>query len=188
MASDPYVIAGVNLRQFVLDWLGVLNSGGGEMRGLLEHVDDPRHPSERYRYGAHMMMANIAPRATPAAASDEVLLFFAVMVIYQQAGFPGADPQHFDGFTPHVERAFDHFQSVGETEAARRLAADVIRQMKPGPEPWEAIRQRQSQENPAKSAYYERLMADLYQRDLRAAKLLDPDLDFDAMVLRADLS
>lgn len=173
------MIAGVNLRPFVLDWLADLNSGGGVSRGLLE-------VSPRYFYGGHMMMANIAPHAEPADASDEVKLFYAVMVIYQLAGWPGADQERFDGFTPHVERAFDYFRTVGETEAAQRITAGVISQMRPGPTPeqWEAFLGRRPRENsPAEDAYWDRKMAEISQRDIRAARLLDPDVDFDAMML-----
>jgi hypothetical protein len=174
--KDPYVIAGVNLRPFVIDWLADLNSGGGIMRGLLK-------AGPHYGYGGHMMMANIGPRAEPDDASDEVTLFYAVMVTYQQAGWPGADPERFDGFTPHVERAFDYFHTVGETEAARRITVGVISQMSPGPEAWEKITRHHRENNPAESAYWDRKMAEISQRDIRAARRLDPDIDFDAMML-----
>jgi hypothetical protein len=65
------------LRPFVLDWLADPNSGGGQMRGLLEFLEDPHEPDSRYSYGGPMMMANIAPRAVPDDANDEVLLFYA---------------------------------------------------------------------------------------------------------------
>jgi hypothetical protein len=174
--NDPYVIAGVNLRPFVLEWLADLNSGGGIMRGLLK-------AGTRYSYSGHMMMANIAPRADPDDARPEITLLYAVMATYQQAGWPGADPERFDGFTPHVERAFDYFHTVGEAEAARRITADVIKQMAPGPDAWEMLTGRQRVKNPAEDAYWDRKMAEIYQRDFRAAKLLDPEIDFDAMVL-----
>jgi hypothetical protein len=176
--SDLYVIAGVNLRPFVLDWLADLNSGGGIMRGLLG-------AGPGYSYGGYMMMGIIAPRAEPDDASDEVRLFYAVMVTYQQAKWPGADPERFDGFTPHVERAFAYFRTVGETEAARRITAGVISQMRPGPTPeeWEAFLGHPRENNPAKEAYWDRMMAEISQRDIRAATLLDLDVDFDAMML-----
>jgi hypothetical protein len=174
--NDPYVIAGVNLRPFVLDWLADLDSGGGIMRGL------QRSPG--YSFSAHMMMANIASPAVPDDASDEVMLFYAVMTTYQKAGWPGADTEHFDGFAAHVERAFVYFRTVGETEAARRLAADVISRMEPGPDISELIgRRRHREDNPAEVAYWDREMAELSLRDVRAAKLLDPGLDFDAVML-----
>ena len=89
------MIAGVNLRPFVIDWLADLNSGGGIMRGLLK-------AGPRYGYGGHMMMANIGPSAEPDDANDEVTLFCAVMVTYQQAGWPGADPERFDPARPRA--------------------------------------------------------------------------------------
>jgi hypothetical protein len=182
------VIAGVNLRPFVLDWLADLSDGGGLGRSLLEEINDPYEPDSRYSYGGYMMMTNIAPLAVPNDASDEVLLFYAVMTTYQQAGWPEADRRKFDGFLPHVERAFAYFQTVGDTEAARRLAADVILRMGPEPEALERIRRHHREKNPEKSAYYERKMAEISQRDVRAAKLLDPGIDFDAMVLGTRLN
>lgn len=74
----------------------------------------------------------------------------------------------------------------GEAEAARRLAAKVIRRLRPGPDALEEIRRSHRENDPAKSAYFEREMAEISQRDVRVAKLLDPGIDFDAMVL--DLS
>jgi hypothetical protein len=174
--SDLYVIAGVNLRPFVIDWLAELNSGSGILRGLLT-------AGPGYHFGGRMMIANIGPRAEPDNASDEVVLFYAVMVTYQQAGWPGADPDRFDGFTLHVERAFRYFRTVGETEAARRIIAGVISQMRPGPEAWEGILRRFRENHPAEDAYWDRMMADISQRDIRAARLLDPGIDFDAMML-----
>lgn len=186
--SDPYVISGVNLRPFVIGWLADLDSGGGLARDLLELINDSCDPASRYSYGAYMMMANIAPRALSEDASDAVMLFYAVMAIYQQGDCPNADQRHFDGFGSHVERAFDYFWTLGAAEAARRLADDVIRRMHPGPDIVEEIQRRHREKNPGKSAYYERRMAETSQRDLRAAKLLDPGIDFDAMVLATDLS
>ena len=102
---------------------------------------------------------------------------------YQQAGWPGADQARFDGFTPHVERAFGYFHTVGETEAARRIAIGVINEMNPGPEALEKILRRYRENNPAESAYWDRKMAEISQRDIRAARLLGPDIDFDAMMM-----
>jgi hypothetical protein len=178
--NDPYVIAGVNLRSFVIDWLADLNSGGGILRGLLK-------AGPGYHFGGRMMFANIGPCAEPEDASDEVTLFYAVMVTYQQAGWPGAAPERFDGFTPHVERAFDYFHTVGETEAARRIAVGVLKQMNPGLEPWETSNRRYHEDNPAESAHWDRKMAELSHRDVRVARRLDPDVDFDAMMLAMGL-
>jgi hypothetical protein len=104
-------------------------------------------------------------------------------VTYQQARWPGAAQEHFDGFTPHVKRAFDYFHTIGETEAARRIIGDVIRRMRPESEASEKIVGRTHENNPAEDAYWDRKMAEISQRDIRAARLLDPGIDFDAMML-----
>lgn len=179
--ADLYVIAGVNLRAFVADWISDLESGGGEMRGLLEHAqDDPQLP-ERYEYGTHYLFANIGPRATEPTATPEELLLFAVMAVYQDAGFPGADRAVWNGEEAHVRRAFAYFHELGEQEAARRLRADVIRRSlgEPPPELEEMLRRSMSND-PPRIAAHDRDMASIDSRSFRAAELLDPDGDFDS--------
>lgn len=51
--ADPYIIAGTSLRAFVADWVSDLESGGGQMRGLLQHAKTDPQVGERYEYGAH---------------------------------------------------------------------------------------------------------------------------------------
>ncbi len=126
-AADPYVIAGISLRAFVADWVFDLETGGGQMPGLLEHAEADPQVGERYAYGAHYLFANIGPRATEPTATPEELLLFAVMAVYQDAGFPSADATLWDGEEAHIRRAFTYFHELGEQEAARRLRANVIR-------------------------------------------------------------
>ena len=53
VGADPYVVAGVDLRAFVADWVSDLESGGGQMRGMLEHAESDPQVGDRYEYGAH---------------------------------------------------------------------------------------------------------------------------------------
>lgn len=179
--TDPYVIAGVNLRGFVADWAFDLESGGGQMRGLLEHAHADPQVGERYEYGATYLFANIGPRATESTSTPEELLLFAVMAVYQNAGFPGADRTVWDGEDAHVGRAFAYFHELGEQEAARRLRADVIRRsLRQRPQELEKMLRRSMNDDPARIAAHDREMASIDSRSFRAAELLDPDGDFDS--------
>jgi len=179
--ADPYVIASVNLRAFVADWVSDLESGGGQMRGLLEHARSDPQVGERYEYGAHYPFANIGPRATEPTATPEELLLFAVMAVYQDADFPGADRTVWDGEEAHVRRAFAYFHELGEQEAARRLRADVIRRsLRQRPPELEKLLRRSMNDDPARIAAHDRDMAWIDSRSFRAVELLDPDGDFDS--------
>lgn len=181
VATDPYLIAGVNLRAFVADWVTDLESGGGQTRGLLEHARADPQVGERYQYGAHYLFANIGPRATEPTATPEELLLFAVMAVYQDAGFPGADRAVWDGEAAHTARAFAYFQELGEREAARRLRADVIRRsLSQRPPELEKMLRRSLANDPARMAAHDQLMSSIDSRSFRAAALLDPDGDFDS--------
>lgn len=179
--ADPYVIAGVNLRAFVADWVSDLETGGGQMRGLLEHAQADPQVGERYEYDAHYLFANIGPRATEPTATPEELLLFAVMAVYQNAGFPGADRTVWDGEEAHVRRAFAYIHEFGEQEAARWLRADVIRRsLRQRPPELEKMLRRSMNNDPARIAAHDRKMASIDSRGFRAVELLDPDGDFDS--------
>jgi len=80
------------------------------------------------------------PDATEPTATPEELPLFAVMAVYQDADFPGADQTGWDGEEAHVRRAFAYFHELGEQEAARRLRVDVIRRsMRQRPPDWEKL-------------------------------------------------
>lgn len=184
VGSDTYVIAGINLRTFVADWVSDLQSGGGQMRGLLEHAEADPQVGERYEYGAHYLFANIGPRATEPTATPEELLLFAVMAVYQDAGFPGADRTVWDGEEAHLRRAFAYFHDVGEREAAHKLRADVIRRsVRQRPPELEQMLRRSMDNDPGRIAAHDREMASIETRSFRAAALLDPDGDFDSELM-----
>jgi len=151
------------------------------MRGLLEHAESDPQISARYEYGAHYLFANIGPRATEPTATPEELLLFAVMAVYQDTGFPGADRTVWTGEEAHVNRAFAYFYEIGEREAARRLRADVIRcSPRERPRSLEEMLRRSMNNDPARVAAHDREMASIDSRSFRAAELLDPDGDFDS--------
>lgn len=177
---DPFKVAGADLRPFVDDWVAHLESGGGQTRGLLKHAESAPQINERYEYGARYMFANIGPRASMQSATQEELLLFAALAVYQDAGFPGADRTLWEGEEIHVRRAFAYFHEVGEQEAARRLRADVIRRsLRERPRELKGLLQNSMINDPAREASHDQEMASIDSRSFRAAELLDPDADFD---------
>lgn len=181
MAADPYVIAGTDLRTLVVDWVTVLEAGGGQSRGLLELVDaDPA--AHRYFFGGYYLMANIGARASKETATSEELLLYGVLSVFQMADWPGSD--RWEGEEAHVSRAFAYFHEIGEREAARRLREDVIARslQKPAPAS-EALLNTSLKNDPARRAAHEQKMASIDSRNSRAAELLDPDGNFDAELM-----
>jgi hypothetical protein len=182
---DTYVLAGVNLREFVASWLSDLIAGDDQMQGLLTEAETAPDVENRYSYGASYVMAQIAPRAVKETATTNELLLFAVMAVYQDAEYPGADPTRWDGFEAHIKQAFGYARSIGEREMAKRLRRDVIRRSEEGP-PVAYVKSlnRSLKHDPAKIAAHEREMASIHHRSIRAAAVLDPDGDFDLDLLQ----
>lgn len=174
--DDPYVVAGVSLRQFVADWLVDLEANAEPSNPLIrEAMSGP--PRERYWAGADYAMAQIAPRATDEACSQEVLLLFAVLSVYHAADFPGADLAVWDGFGEHVGRAFAYLHSIGEPDAANRLREKVVQRSDPARRSGivHELTERSLGHDPGRIAAHERDMARFSHRELRAANALDPD-------------
>jgi hypothetical protein len=173
--------AGVELRAFVARWVSMMEAGDGVSAGLLEHARADPNVNERYSYGAHYVFANIGPPATEPTTSREELLLFAVIAVYQHAGYPGGDPARWEGERAHVERAFAFAQQLGEREIARRLRAEVFARSAREPSPvFEEMLQNSLGNDPARSAAHDQRMASIDARSFRAADLLDPHGDIDA--------
>jgi len=165
--TEPYLFAGRNLETFVTLWLTRVLQEDAPTRGLLEHVD------EGYDYGGHFLMANIGPQATDPTASEETLLLYAVLATYQNDGFPGADV--WRGEEWHVHRAFAHARKLGASDAAsnllRRSAQASTREPVPA---FESMLKSSLGHDPARRAAHDRTMASIADRDIRAARFLDP--------------
>jgi hypothetical protein len=175
--NENLVIAGRDITTFVSEWSAVLTSGGGEARGLYDLAvgDD-----SGYFYGSAFLMRNIAARATVPTATEDELLLFAVLVVFQLSGFPGVDPNRWEGVEAHLRSAFAYFKEIGETEAARKLRMDVVnRSLREDPPLWKELKNSKPLD-PAREALHDQDMASIDQRSFRAAHLLDPDGDFDS--------
>ena len=170
------MIAGRDLSSFVTAWANNLKAGGGESPGLLEVAVKETDSS----FGAEFLVLNIAPQAANPDASDEELLLFATLVVFRLAGYPGTSPSVWEGEDEHLSRAFCHLQRIGEKEAARLLRWQVIRHAtEDKPEGYKAFKRRQPMA-PGEQASWDQRVASYDERSLRAAKILDPNGDFDA--------
>lgn len=182
-STSSYVVAGRDLKRFVTAWLDDLESGGGQMRGLLATAAETGEPDGEYLYNASFLMANIGPRAAEEAASPEELLLCGVLSLYQMDHqlYRGME---WDSARAHVRRAFKYAHEIGDATAARKLIHAVIERMDPGPPSYEEMRRKDRLKNPGKAAAHEQRMADLDQRNLKAAELFDPAADFDTQLLQ----
>ncbi|MDP9988654.1 hypothetical protein J2S98_003842 [Arthrobacter oryzae] len=171
------VIAGRDITNFVSEWSAVLTSGGGEARGLYDLALNGQDPG--YFYGSAFLMRNIAARAYEPTATEDELLLFAVLAVFQDDNFPGVNPDHWDGVEAHLTSAFAYFTELGEKEAARKLRMEVVnRSLREDPPLWKELKNSRPLD-PGKEALHEQDMASIDQRSFRAARLLDPDGDFD---------
>lgn len=176
---ENLVIAGRDITTFVSEWSAILASGGGEASGLYDLAvgDDV---DSGYFYGSAFLMRNIAARACEPTASEEELLLFAVLAIFQGNNFPGVDPSHWDGVEAHLRSAFAYFKEIGEAEAARQLRMEVVnRSLREDPPLWKELKNNKPLD-PAREASHDQDMASIDQRSFRAAHLLDPEGDFDS--------
>lgn len=181
--TDPYVLAGINLLPFVEGWVSDLEAGGGHSHGLLDYAHGDCDVEQRYSYGGHFLMSNIGPRATKPTASPEELLLFAVLAVYQDADFPGANPAVWEGERQHLLYAFAYAHELGEAEMASRLCAHVHRRSaRPRPAQYDAMLRRSLNNDPAQMADHDQKMAEIDSRSFRAAALLDPHTDFDSQL------
>lgn len=181
-SPDQYVVAGRDLRAFVDDWLDGLETGGS-MRGLVDEAAEQAESSDsRYFYSTSFLMANIGPEATSDDATDEQLLLYGVLAAYKSASKQGLfRAMLWESRRAHVDQAFQHVRSIGDTETARALVHSLIQQTmwEPGPDGF----QRQQG---AKAAAHAQKMSEIEQRDLRASALFDPTIDFDTELLNWD--
>ncbi|CAM3309242.1 hypothetical protein PSET11_02474 [Arthrobacter ulcerisalmonis] len=175
--NEHLVIAGRDITAFVSEWSAMLTSGGGEARGLHDLALDGDEPG--YFYGSAFLMRNIAARAMEPTATEEELLLFAVLAVFQDDKFPGVDPDHWDGIEAHLNTAFAHFNELGEKEAARKLRMEVVnRSLREDPPLWKELKNSRPLD-PAREALHDQDMASIDQRSFRAARLLDPEGNFD---------
>lgn len=174
---ENLVIAGRDITAFVSEWSTVLTSGGGEARGL---YDLAFRKDSGYFYGSAFLMRNIAARACQPAATEDEMLLFAVLAIFQGDDFPGVDPKLWEGVDAHLKSAFTYFEKVGAKEAARKLRMEVVqRSLREDPPVWKELKDSNPLD-PAQEALHDQDMASIDQRSFRAANLLDPEGDFDS--------
>jgi hypothetical protein len=179
--SQLFTIAGRDLEKFVSDWFEDLKTGGGQMRGLLDDGPD---------FGDAFLMGNIAARAAEPDSSDEELLLSATLVIAQDymRGKRGHPMLHdWEDRWAYVCAAFSNVHEVGEHEAAQRLARIAFQGQQEIPGAQVFLREIRAKQTPAERASHEQRMTSIKQREVRAAKLLDPEIDMTAVMLSMPL-
>jgi hypothetical protein len=147
-------IGNTDLTSFVVNWLADLDQVDAPARGLLEHV------GEGYDYGAHFLMANIAPEAMLPSATDSVLLLYAILAVFQADEFPGCND--WQGATEHVDRAFDYGNALGATAVATKLLGALVDRSTRHPS---RNTKRSMGGEPARLAAYDRDLASIQVRD-----------------------
>ncbi|MEU4418700.1 hypothetical protein [Nocardia salmonicida] len=177
-----YNLAGFDLGPAITAWLDDIIKGGGVGRTLLEHAIANTHPGDDLFYSATFLMGNVAPDAADPEATPEVLLIYAVLTIHQNS-IPKETPGLWHGFEGYVRDAFERVQAMGRTSAAEALLRPMIQNSTAPNQDLQWMR-RAANPDPAKYADHERHMASIWERNVRAAKILDPAVDLDDLLLR----
>jgi hypothetical protein len=181
---SEYLIAGRDLEWFVNEWLAAVALDDHE-KSLLDAASeagkDGNFDSE-YLFNAAYLYSQIGPRAAEHESSPEELLLAAVLAVYQNENslFRG---MRWVSQTEHVARAFRFARETGDAGMAQKLIAHVLRRGEDRPEGWKVIQTGNAEKDPAKAAYWDGKMAELDQRELRAAALFNPNVDFDRALL-----
>lgn len=142
--------------------------------------DDDFH--SEYLFNATYLYSQIGPQAAEAESSPEELLLAAVLAVYQDKNCLFRGMRRISQ-AEHVARAFQFAQERGDSGMAQKLIAAVLRRGEDRLEGWKIIQRGNAEKNPAKAACWDGKMAELDQRELRAAALFDPDVDFDSALL-----
>lgn len=180
--QTDYVVAGLDLYQFTNSWFEGLKDGKGHMYGLLDSGPE---------CSPHFLMGNVAPHAVSEEASDELLLLFGVLALFQkQHRTPEGvlAPDGWEQMWAYVGFAFDHYHEVGPEVTAETLVRHAISGMSGG-----GLRGNhrmigsRREISPAKEAAHEQEMAEISQREFRAARLFDPSVDIDGIILTTSL-
>lgn len=170
-----YQLEDLNVDDFAKKWLEGLSDDGAEMRSLVDEKPD---------MGPYFMMANIAPRGVDPSASAEELVLFAVLAAYQDAVHSSQRRERrWEGTTAHLEAAFNYAREIGRAGVAASLLKSVVRRGMDEDGLSRRLTASALDNDPARIAAHEQDMAHILERDIRAARLLDPSLSVDAFLL-----
>jgi hypothetical protein len=174
-----YKLEDLDIDDYATHWLSSLESDDAKMRGLLDEA-----PSSDF-LGHAFMMANIAPRAASAKAPDEALVLYAVLASFQNDGFPGRQPRSWPGVESHLIAAFAHANRLGRSGVARTLLRSVAQSGHRESDRLSAQLTSSSLGNdPGRIAAHEQELAEIVSRDVRAARLIDPSVKLDDLLLQ----
>lgn len=173
---ERYELGDIDVDTFARDWLARLDEEGANSRGLLEFA------AGDYAFGSYYMMSNIGPAAVAPTASREQLVLFAVLAAYQSADFPGAGV--WSGESNHLDIAFAFANELGRTGVARMLLEGVAGRSDRETAPLrDRLLNHSLGHDPARLAAHDREIAHILDRDIRAARLLDPTLSIDSFLM-----
>lgn len=164
-----YFVGGVDLSSFSYSWLDSLECDDAPATGLLEFVDDG------YLFGVSFMTANIAPRACDPEATDKELLLFAVLFVFHVDRH-----EVWQGPRAHLDRAFEYAMCLGDSGMAEIILQDLARESIKKPDPFiQKLISKSLVNSPARLADHDREIANIQDRQVRAANLLDPTKSID---------
>lgn len=174
----PFVLNDLDVSDYVERWLSWVESPGARGRATLL-----RRKPVSFMMGSAFMMSHIAPQALSTESTDPELILYATLAAFQNSRFPdqtGPWPEA----RVHLELASENARELGRSGVARNLLSDLANESRKAPDDVHVKKLAQSfGGDSAKLAAHDAEMATIYDRDVRAAAVLDPTVTLDQLLL-----
>ena len=170
MTKGTWIIAGQDLREEVEALLQVVSTADPGYIGELRNLEEADNAKDKHFWAFAVLSLLMNPQLIAEVVGEKTLLLYAVINTY------GSDHDDaWDGIDGYLRRAFALVHDIGEAEVAKRLRQRVERALSRNEDAqlmdWV---HRTAGDSPAQMAQRDQRNAKLWQRDLRAADLLDP--------------
>ncbi len=180
-SGNVYEIVGLDMAGYVELWLDESAAAALTRGGMAAAAAAGQVPRDQYQLNRALLMQGIALRAMAADAPRADLIIYAAIALHPG---PGDGNPLWPGRTEFMAEAFAHLQTIGAAEAARRMLQQVIESDPAQDAPLPAFLPGPPTEmTAAEDAAEQQEMAEINDRDIRAARALDASIDFDALLL-----
>lgn len=171
-----YVLDDLDINNFVHAWLRHLSTGDPEAADLLHAATADSFS------GGLFLLRNIGPQKRTSFAATEQLILYAVLAVYQDPTLPWTR-QSWQGTRHHIQHAFAHANTLGRSKVAIALLTRAAKRSTTDPSPGSSpMSSDPSVDDPARLAARNKKTVGTFNRDVDAARLLDPTISLDSLL------
>lgn len=174
-----YGLGDLDIDLFVRAWLRHLATGTVARSDLLAAAAEDS-PS-----GGYFLISNVGPKPGFAFAATEQLVLYSVLAVYQDMDLRWVE-QPWQGTDHHLRHAFAYANQLGRSGVARVLLERIAERSTRPPAPASPLLPAPVGDDLAERAAHDRAVAGTIDRDIQAARLLDPTLSLDRLLLEDD--